>query len=188
MFSGIDYTDPDAVSKAAGGVAGNLNQQGGALVGAGKDALAPVFSQLMKLLSGDENSVNQAVQPRARGVVDQYDAARKAVSQFTPRGGGQANALTQSRFSEASDIAGLKSNAINSATQELGQLGTSLLNSGVQQQEASLSSLMGLISQAQQSKGSSREMWQNIGLTAGKLVASYYTGGLSQVAFSAAGV
>jgi hypothetical protein len=182
FFSGVDWTDPDSVSKAAGAGANQLNQQGKGLFDFGSKALQPVLSQLMKLLSGDDATINEAIRPQARGVIDQYDTARKAISQFTPRGGGQETALATSRFREAGKIADLKSDAITSATTELGNLGAALMSSGAQEQQASLATLMGLIQSAQQSKESTMAMWGQIGLHAGKLIAAYYTGGASVAA------
>lgn len=179
FFKGIDFTSSDSITKGIGAGATSLNQQGSDLTSSGLSALQPVFGQLMKLLSGDQNAINTATQPQVRSIVDSYDAARKATAQFSPRGGGQATALTKSRFNEASDIAGVKSNAITSATKDLAGLGTSLLNAGASEQAASLQSLFGLLTSAKQDEASTREMWGQIGMHAGKIAAAYFTGGAS---------
>ncbi len=186
FFGSIDYTDPDSIAQAAGGQARSMQARGADLSRMGNDALRPVMSQLMKLLSGDEGAIGDATRSQTKGVIDQYDTARRAISQFSPRGGGRESSLAQSRFGQASDIADIRSNAITSATKELGALGSSLLNTGESEQAQGLQHLMGLISQAQQSQESSHSMWASIGMTAGRLAAAYFTGGLSEIGFGVA--
>lgn len=179
FFGGIDYTDPDSIAKGVGAGAQALDQRGQTLSATGMDALSPVLGQLMKLFSGDENAIGDATRPQVKGVLDQYDAARRSIAQFAPRGGGRETALATSRFSEASDIGNIRSNAVTSATQQLSTIGASLLNAGENEQTQSLSSLMGLLQNAQQDKSNSAALWSQIGIHAGKLAAAWFTGGAS---------
>jgi len=186
FFGSTNYGSSESLTGAIGKQTTQMQNSGLDLMQMGQQGLHPVFQKLLQLLSGDENAVNEAVLPQTRGVLDQYDTARKAIAQFTPRGGGQASALTKSRFDASSDIAGIKSKAISSAIGELSQLGTQLLSVGTEQQKVSLGSMFNLLESAKQDEHATREMWGKIGIVAGRLAAAYFTSGASEIAFAAA--
>jgi len=71
----------------------------------GADLFAPVADYLKKVTSGDRQAVLQATMPERRRVIDQYATAKKAIAEFTPRGGGQAAAGAELQGKEASDLA-----------------------------------------------------------------------------------
>jgi hypothetical protein len=169
LFAGTDWTDPSKASGAAGQAAGNLFGQGGDLMKSGQFDLGAVISRLQKLLSGDPGTVDQAIQPQAQGVTSAYETARRNIAQFTPRGGGQSGAITQSRLSEASDIGSLRASAVNSASSQLAQIGQNLLGTGAQLESASVGQMLSLVQDAIKQQGDNRSFWSGIGTAIGKL-------------------
>lgn len=86
----------------------------------GLDLLGPASDYLKAILSGDRTAVMQATAPERRRVIDQYSAAKKAIAEFTPRGGGQAGSMNALQAQEAGDLStigsGARTKAIDTAT------------------------------------------------------------------------
>lgn len=129
-------TDPSRAALQS--VIGDLQQtsrasraKGTELSGIGADTLAPVLQYFQSLIGGDPQALLQATRPERSRVMDQYDAARLAVSQSSPRGGGTNAVLAQSRFAEASDVANLTATARRDATTQAANLGTTLTGLGL---------------------------------------------------------
>lgn len=104
--------------------ASSVGSQASDLTGSGMSALAPVLKYFKALAGGDASAVAQATAPQRRRVIDQYDTARKTISQFGPRGGGSNAALAGSQFGQANELSDITANATNNAANELGTLGT----------------------------------------------------------------
>lgn len=111
-----------------------LQQQGQETSSMGAEALAPAMQYLKSLLGSDPQAMLEATRADRGRVIDQYDAARKAVEQFGPRGGGTTSALAQSRFSQAESLADITSTARRSAVATEAQLGPQLMSLGLNAQ------------------------------------------------------
>ena len=154
--SGFDWTDliiPGAA--AAGGFAAGragkgdkspvevpfLNQltqsaqaqrsQGTELRTLGTEAIGPALKYLSDLVGADPQALMDATRQERGRVIDQYDTARRAISQFGPRGGGTTSALAESRFAQAESLADITSSARRDAVSNLSQLGPQLTALGL---------------------------------------------------------
>ena len=92
----------------------------------GAGPLGMSLDYLRNILSANGQQAMAAVAPEEGRVIDQYDTARKAISSFSPRGGGTTSALAQSRLSQAGDISDLFTGARREAFGQAASLGTSL--------------------------------------------------------------
>lgn len=103
-----------------------LTAKADTLGASGADALGPVLQYFRQLAGGDPSALMAATAPDRTRVVDQYDTARRSISNFSPRGGGTNASLATSRFNEGTDLATLTSNMRTNAANKLGDVGTSL--------------------------------------------------------------
>jgi hypothetical protein len=185
-----DFTDPKQTGRAATSAATSLFGQGSTLFGEGNDALSPVISQLLKLLSGNDAAVSDAVAPQIRSVLSQYDTARQAIAELGPRSGGSASALTLSRFKEAGDIADLKSSARTGAIGQLSSIAQMLLGTGASLEGAGTQSLSDLFKTvqavAERKDERSQQLWLSIGELAGAALLTWATAGAASPALAAA--
>lgn len=125
--------DPD---NAESGFLSQLQQQGQSLAAQGKafgdqsgQAMQPALDYLRNLLTG--NGAMDATKQQRGQVIDQYDTARRAISQFGARGGGTTSALAESRFSQAESLSDITSSAQRDAAGDLSQIGVQLASLGL---------------------------------------------------------
>jgi hypothetical protein len=130
-----------------------LGKQGQGLVGLGSEALSPAIAYFRQLLSGNPADLLAATAPERGRVLDQYDSARQAIANFSPRGGGVTSALNESRVKEASDLSTLTSNVRPQAAQALGSLGQSTTQTGLSAEEASVQALSQVLGPLLQQEG-----------------------------------
>lgn len=134
---GSSVADP-ADTDPLNDILGKLNEsrtaasaRSGDLTGMGDDALRPVLDYFKKIMGGDPNAALEATRPERTRVIDQYDTARKMISEFSPRGGGSNAALSSSRFDEASDLSNITALARRDAVGKSAELGTALTGLGL---------------------------------------------------------
>ena len=108
---------------------------------AGAGALSPVLKYLQAIAGGDPAAVMDATAPQRARILDQYDTARKAITQ-QPRGGGQASAALNLEGRQASDLATTAATARSEGVKELGTLGTNLTEIGAREHESGMSNAM----------------------------------------------
>lgn len=92
--------------------------------GRSEEALDPSLSFFKALLYGDPEAVNQAIGPARSRVISQYDAARRQVAEFAPRGGGRNEMFAELPFREAGEIGRLTQEARTGAAKELTSIGS----------------------------------------------------------------
>lgn len=174
----VDYTKPGSMLSLMGSESQGMMGQGRDIVGQGQEALVPVIAHLMKLLGGDPQEVEEAILPETQGVLAQYDTARRAVAEFTPRGGGQVSAFANSRIAEASDLASLRSTARRSAVGELSKLGVAQEEVGGRLEGQGLQGLGGVLEGALREAASKRQMWSDLGMGIGMMAATLFAPGV----------
>lgn len=76
-----------------------------------RNALDPVSEWFRSILSGDRTALMSVLGPEVGGINRSYDAVSKAISQFSPRGGGRNQTMANVDFSKAHDIGDLFSKA-----------------------------------------------------------------------------
>lgn len=157
---------------------------GDALTGMSADALGPVLSYFKRLTSGDPSAALSATRPERTRVIDQYDTARKMISEFSPRGGGSNAALAESRFDEASDLSNITALARRDAVGQQAQLGTTLAGLGMtadQLASADLNTVLNAILAEKgfdvQKSGQKSQMAAGLAEGLGTLVGLYLTRG-----------
>jgi len=160
----------DDLSKGAQG----LRQQGQDLNLQGSEALAPALQYLRQILSTNPNEVMAATAPERGRVIDQYDAARRAIGEFGPRGGGTTSALAESRISEAGALGDILSTGRREAFGQAAQLGTTMTGLGLtadQLASADIEKIIDAILTREgfdvQKRGQTMQMWSSIGQAAG---------------------
>lgn len=84
-----------------------------------------------KILGGDLSSITKSLQPEIGTVSDQYQAGRKAASEFSGRSGGRAASLEESRFKEAKDTSDLIATARPQAAESVTNIGQILAQLGL---------------------------------------------------------
>ena len=121
----------DAIAKMLQQSSAETRSQAGALAGQGAETLNPTIQYFKQILSSDPSAVMDATRQERGRVIDQYDTARKAISNFGPRGGGTTSALAESRFAEGETLADVVSRARSEAVGQAGQLGVNLTGLGL---------------------------------------------------------
>jgi hypothetical protein len=140
-----DQNPEDLYTQQLQGNANRLSQTGQDLTSQGGDAIAPVMDYLKKILGQDPTEILNATRGERGRVIDQYDTARRAISQFGPRGGGTNAALASSRFEQAESLADITSNARQSALGQAASLGTSLTGLGLSAEQLASTDLNTII-------------------------------------------
>ena len=110
---------------------GTTSAKGAELSGLGSEALRPVLQYFKSIIGGDPNALMEATRPERSRVIDQYDTARKNISEFGARGGGTNSVVAQSRFDEADTLANLTATARREAVGQAGNLGATLEGLGL---------------------------------------------------------
>lgn len=170
----VQWTDPGDVLNFMGSESRALSGQGQDILGQGQRMLQPVLQQLMLLLGGDPEAINQAIQPEVAGVVSQYDAAKRAISEFTPRGGGQASAISNMRAGQARDIGMLKATARREATGQLAELGLGQERIGGSLAQTGLQGLSSVLQGSVQEAQNKRAFWSDLGMGIGSIAAMIF--------------
>ena len=164
--------------------AAKMSGQAGELEGQGGDTLAPVMEYFQKLLSGDPGMMMEATRPERGRVIDQYDTARRAVSQFAPRGGGSNSAIAGSFVQEAQQLGDVTSTARREAVGQASQLGATLKGLGLSADDLATKDLNSIISTVMANKqldltkrGQNMAMVGELGQGLGTLLGMYLTRG-----------
>ena len=156
------------------GSAAGLKKTGTDLTAQGSSGMAAALKYFQALASGDPSQALAATQPQRGRVIDQYDAARRSASQFTPRGGGQASTEQASRASEAGQLADTTAAARSEGAKEAAAVGGTMTQQGLSAEEQSInamvSTLQPLIQQQQQQGADVGKIFSGIG----ELVGSFF--------------
>ncbi len=124
----------------------------------------PVMDYYKQLLSGNRSEMMGAVAPEVEQIRSQYDQAKKNISAFTPRGGGQTSILSELPFRQGADVQRLLQTVRPGAARGLGETagqvgglagqvtGQGLQSAGLAQRsfEDMLNMMMGKDAQSQQ--------------------------------------
>lgn len=136
-----------------------------------QDLFKSVLPYLRDIMSGNQQSVLQATMPERRKVMDQYDAARKSIAEFSPRSGGTASAMNEMRGNEASDLAGIAGQARQNALGTSASLGSNMQQLGLNAQ-GQAANTYGNIASIQQAEAQRKaQEMAGFGQAAGSLLA-----------------
>jgi len=156
--------------------AGELKQMGM------QEALAPATEYYQKQLGEDPSALMDATKGERGRVIDQYDAARRAASQFGPRGGGTNAAISESYFTQANQLSDITSMAKKDAATQLGQLGATMTGLGLSADqlasadlETVLSAVLAREGLSLQKRGQNMQLAGDIGGALGSIAGAYAT-------------
>lgn len=152
----------------------------------GQHLLQPLTEYLKAVTGGDRQALLQATMPERRRVIDQYATAKKAIAEFTPRGGGQAAAGAQLQADQAGDLANIGASARKEGFQQSGQVGMGLQGMGLQADAIASGDLNSLIQTLTAQEEAKANRWAQVGQAAGMIAAMYFTGGAAAPALAAA--
>lgn len=142
----------------------------------GESGMFPVFDYLKKAAGGDKATLAQAAQPETARITTQYDTARRAISNFAPKGGGAVSATAESFAKEGSDIASATAKVRTDAVSELGTLSAQISQLGVNASTASADELSQALQALIGRDAASKSMWGQIaggaGQAAGSIIAA----------------
>lgn len=160
----------------------DTRKQAGELSGMGAESLAPVKDYFKKILGEDPSAVMDATKGERGRVIDQYDAARRAASQFGPRGGGTNAAVSESYFQQANQLSDITSMAKRDAASQLGQLGATMTGLGLSAEQLAsadlntvIQAVMGKQQLDLQKRGQTMGLLRDIGSAAGSIIGSVMT-------------
>lgn len=149
----------------------------------GLQDFGPSMDYWQKILSGNKAEMESAIAPEKEGILDRYRAARKKIAQTQARGGGTNEAVAQSEFAQAGDIAGLlqklRPQAAAASAQEASQiagLGLSESGLGLQQTFAALDAILTQRGQNIQQTAGLEQMLGQLGQGIGSVVGGYLAG------------
>lgn len=136
-----------------------------------QDLFKSVLPYLRDIMSGNQQSVLQATMPERRKVMDQYDAARKSIAEFSPRSGGTASAMNEMRGNEASDLAGIAGQARQNAFGQGATLGSNMQSLGLNAQGQAAGTYANIASIEQAEAARKAQEMAGFGQAAGSLLA-----------------
>lgn len=163
--------DDQEFSKALSGLTESsaaLRAKGDEFDAAGMDSLRPVLQIFKQLVEGDPEALAAATQPERARVIDQYDTARRTISEFGPRGGGTNTLLGQSQFDQASELSNIIALARRNALDTSANLGTTLSGLGLTADQLASADLNTIIQAILAQKGlKTQERGQSAALAGG---------------------
>lgn len=134
----------------------------------GMEQLRPVLEIFRQLAGGDPEALADATRPERSRVIDQYDTARKTISEFGPRGGGTNALLGQSQFDQASELSNITALARRNALDTSANLGTTLSGLGLTADQLASADLNTIIQAILSRQGlKTQERGQNSALAGG---------------------
>lgn len=124
------------------GASGEATQAAGRkLTDKGSADLQPAIDYWKGILSGNKADIAAAVQPEITASNNQFKNQRRVLDQYTPMGGGRAQATAASRTAQAQTNAGIISQARAGAAAPLAQTGATEQSAGMQQQSLGIEQL-----------------------------------------------
>ena len=152
-------------------------QQGAQFGQQSQEAIQPALQYLQALTGNNPAALMEATRAERGTVMDQYDAARKAIANFGPRGGGTTSTLAQSRFDQAESLSDITSTARRNAVASESQLGVSLAGLGLTAQDLATRDISEVVQAVLareglnvQQRGQNMGLLGDIGQTIGTLV------------------
>jgi hypothetical protein len=136
------------------GKGSNIFGQGNKILNTGVDTLGAPLSYYQGLLGNRQEALTAAA-PEISTIQGQYNTAAKAVSEFSPRGGGRVAQGSELPFTKQAAIQDVINKQRPAAAQGITQIATLLGQLGISQEQiASVFSQLGISSQSLSQEGS----------------------------------
>ena len=130
----------------------------------------------LPLLSGDRQAMMEAMGPEVNQISAQYDTAKRAAAEFTPRGGGRTAALAELPFRKTGEITGALQKARPEAAGKVTDIGQLLASIGLGTMPGGGGAAASLLSSLTAERGQTMALWGDIGTGAGKILAQVLLG------------
>jgi hypothetical protein len=169
--SGGQTKQEKALTQTETNIANYGFQQAQSTIPAATSGLESSLNFFQTLLSGDRNAIAALEAPDIMNTQQQYEAARKTSDEFSPRGGGATAANEESRFSEASDIAKLFTQARSTGAAGVASLSQLLAGLGTSELGQSSTTAANTVGQLQTSQQMQQQQQAGLGAGIGSLVA-----------------
>jgi hypothetical protein len=176
----IDPNSPEGMLQSR---AKTLQDQSSSLVGQGAETLGKAGEYYEGLLGSDPGALLEATKAERGRVIDQYDTARQAISEFGPRGGGATSAMAASRVAQANQLSDITAQAKQQAVTGAADVGATIANLGMTAEQvasADLNTVLNAMLSREghdiEKRGQTMGMWSGIGEAAGSILGSYFGG------------
>lgn len=146
------------------------NSQAKDFLGQSSDLMGPVAEFLKNILSNDPSAVAQATAPQRRRVIDQYATAKKAIAEFTPRGGGQAASLNKLEADKGGDLATLGADLRSKAVDSAADLSLRYAGLGASEHANANQATAAALGGTQQQDATRNSNWASLGSGLGQLL------------------
>lgn len=160
----------DALLEQLRTLSASQSAQGQELGSLGATGLQPALRFLTAITRGDPGAVGQATQPERARVIDQYDTARQAIAQFTPRGGGQTSTIARSFTDEAGALGDIFATGRREGATALSELSTQLASLGIQAEGLAGQNLSSLVNAFLAQDEAARASSEGFGMSIGSLI------------------
>lgn len=110
----------------------------------GRESYQPAIDYWSKLLSGDRQTINEAVGPETTRIAQNYEGAKTAATQFAPMGGGRSQLLAEIPFQRGRDISALISSLRPEAAKQLSAIAQQLSAMGLDAEQIINSIMSGI--------------------------------------------
>jgi hypothetical protein len=148
--------------------------------GKGMQDFGPSLDYWNSILSGDKSKMESAIAPEKADILSQYRAKRKQLAATGSRSGGTNEAVAQSEFSQAGDVASLLQKLRPQAAKESSGIAAEIAKLGLNESEvgnaqmfATLQSLLQGRGQDVQQDAATMSMIGDIGKGVGSVLAAY---------------
>lgn len=138
----------------------------------GFKTMDPGLKYLAGLLSGDRGQLTAATAPEAKTILDQYDSARKAVSELGPRGGNKGQEISESYFKQADAMTRLLETIRPGAAKELAGLGLDISKLGLEELQLGEDDLTRILDALSGIRGQNLQSYGALGQGIGNIIAA----------------
>lgn len=154
------------------GVASSLTGAGTGTLASGTQSMQSVMGQLQKIMGGGQAGL-EAVAPQVNTVASQYQGARQAASQLSPRGGGRNSTLANSQTAEMGDVQKMMFGAADKARGQLGTLSSQMASLGLGEEATGIGASEGAADIGLQNAPFAAQQQQQIGQSLGGLLSLF---------------
>jgi len=133
------------------------------------------------LLGSDPAALMEATKAERGKVIDQYDTARQAITEFGPKGGGTTSALAQSRIAQANQLSDLMATGRREAAQGIADIGQVIAGVGLTQEQIASADLNSVLDAALTreghditKRGQTMGAWGDVGELAGTVLGGVF--------------
>lgn len=134
-----------------------------------EDLFGPIAQYLKDVTGGDQQALRQATFPERRRVIDQYATAKKAIGEFSPRGGGQAAAMSELQGKEAGDLAQIGFQARQQGVGQAADLSSQLRSLGLSAEQLASGNMTQILNAMQQRNANKAQGLSGLGSALGTL-------------------